>query len=95
MREEQSPRVKEFAAELGLARTAVSRAFQQTTGRSLSDYFRQRQLTRAHVLLTCTSATTTKIAYKCGFATRATFYRVFRNAMGMTPAVYRERFSRR
>lgn len=84
-REESPPRVKELAARLGMSPLQLHRAFQQTTGMSPARYFKSRQIVFAQRLLQETELTTNEVAYRAGFGTRATFFRLFRELVGVTP----------
>ena len=63
----------------------LHRAFLQTTGMSPSRYFKARQIALAQRLLQETELTTNEVAYRAGFGTRATFFRLFRELVGVTP----------
>lgn len=86
---EETPRVSELAAVLGISRETLSRDFAGEYGMPLSAYLKQRQIENAKRLLTDTDLSTTQIAYLCGFGTRRTFYRAFRRATSITPDEYR------
>lgn len=86
---EEAPRVSELAGLLGISRERLSRAFAARHGVPLSAYLKTHQLAMARHLLTASSLTTTRIAYRCGFGTRRTFYRAFRRGTGMSPDQYR------
>jgi AraC-like DNA-binding protein len=90
VREETAPRVKELALELGSSRPQLSRRFANDVGTPLGAYFRHAQVEYACMLLETTTGSTTRIGYASGFETRATFYRVFRELVGCTPATYRD-----
>lgn len=87
---EQTPRVSELAAQLGIAREKLSRDFCTMYGVSLSAYLKRRQIRHAKQLLTASNFSTTRIGYLCGFGTRRTFYRAFRRDTGITPDQYRK-----
>lgn len=84
-RDQSPPRVKELAARLGMSPLQLHRAFRQTTGLSPSRYFKSRQVALAQRLLQETELTTNEVAYRAGFGTRATFFRLFRELVGVTP----------
>jgi AraC-like DNA-binding protein len=86
---EQSPRVSELAALLGIPREKLSREFASSYGVPLSAYLKRRQIRRAQQLLADSTLSTTRIGYLCGFGTRRTFYRAFRRDTGMSPDQYR------
>lgn len=90
LRDETSPRVKEFAARLHLRREQLSRAFTTATGMTPSLYFRRSQIEHSKCLLTESDLTVTTVAYKSGFENRRTFFRFFRRVVGVSPAEFRE-----
>ena len=84
-RAESPPRVKELAARLGMSPLQLYRAFTRTTGMSPARYLKSRQIAFAQRLLRETALTTNEVAYRAGFGTRATFFRLFRELVGVTP----------
>jgi AraC-like DNA-binding protein len=92
---EETPRVSELAALLGMTRETLSRAFAAEHGLSLSAYLKQQQLSHAEELLESSVLSTTRIAYLSGFGTRRTFYRAFRRDTGMSPDQYRRIHARK
>jgi len=90
---EESPRVSELAANLGMTRERLSREFIAATGISLSNYLKDQQIVYAQKLLASSHLSTTRIAYRCGFGTRRTFYRAFRRGTGMSPDQFRRKSS--
>ena len=87
--QEETPRVSELAAHLGVTRERLSREFISMYGVPLSAYLKRRQVRHAQRLLSASHLSTTKIGYLCGFGTRRTFYRAFRRDTGLTPDEYR------
>lgn len=86
-------RVSELAELLGVPRAYLSRVVAQLFGRPLSAILREKQLAEAKRLLTDVAPLThSEIAAASGFGHRSTFYRVFREAAGMTPGEYQRRF---
>ena len=90
-RAESPPRASELAARLGMSPVQLSRAFAANVGVSPSRYLKTGQIKFAQRLLTKTHLTTNQIAYRAGFGTRATFFRLFREFARATP----RRFARR
>ncbi|HEY6140224.1 MAG TPA: helix-turn-helix transcriptional regulator [Thermoanaerobaculia bacterium] len=84
-RAESPPRVKELAARLGMSPLQLSRAFMQSVGMPPARYFKAQQIEFARRLLRETDLTTNEVAYRAGFGTRATFFRLFRELCGVTP----------
>jgi AraC-like DNA-binding protein len=92
---EDTPRVSELAALLGMTREKLSRDFAAAYGVALSSYLKHRQLRQAERLLESSALSTTRIGYLAGFGTRRTFYRAFRRVRGMSPDEYRRIRSRK
>jgi len=86
---EETPRVSELAALLGMTREKLSRDFTAEQRVALSAYLKQRQVVHAARLLERSPLSTTRIAYLAGFGTRRTFYRAFRRETGLSPDQYR------
>ncbi|OPA73598.1 AraC family transcriptional regulator [Paenibacillus selenitireducens] len=80
----------ELADELGLSVSRVSRAFLETTGYRFSDYVSLLRIQSAKQDLTGTDKAVAHIAFECGFQSLPTFYRVFKEIVGMSPIVYRQ-----
>lgn len=86
---ETPPHVNEFAREVGLPPRSLGRRFSTEAGTTVGAYFRNGRLSRAKELLADTDLPVTAIAAAAGFGTRATFFCVFKRAVGMTPAQFR------
>ena len=86
---EETPRVSELAALMGMPREKLSRAFASAYGVPLSSYLKRRQIRQAQRLLANSGLSTTRIGYLCGFGPRRTFYRAFRRDTGTSPDQYR------
>jgi AraC-like DNA-binding protein len=87
-------RVSELAALLESSRPYLSRVIPQLFGKPLRTLLRQRQLQEAFRLLTVTNLPIEDVAAASGFGTERTFYRVFREMVGMTPGGYREKVTK-
>jgi two-component system response regulator YesN len=85
LRREDVPRVSELAALHGLTPEYVSRSFHERFGVRISDYMKSIQVRAAQRLLRTTDLNTTRIAYRCGFGTRRSFFRTYRRVAGATP----------
>ena len=89
VRREEPPRISELAQQLERTPAHLGRAFQRDYGIRLADYIKAQQVRRAARLLRDTGLSTARIAYLCGFGTRRTLFRAFRQRMGMSPEEYR------
>jgi transcriptional regulator GlxA family with amidase domain len=91
LRREEVPRVSELAAIHGLTPEYISRSFRNRFGIRISDYIKMIQVRAAQHLLRTTDLNTTRIAYRCGFGTRRSFFRTYRRVAGNTPAEHSRR----
>ena len=85
LRREDVPRVSELATSHGLTPEYVSRSFRNRFGVRISDYMKFIQIRAAQRLLRTTDLNTTRIAYRCGFGTRRSFFRTYRRMAGTSP----------
>ncbi|HEY0158721.1 MAG TPA: helix-turn-helix transcriptional regulator [Thermoanaerobaculia bacterium] len=88
---EDVPRVSELAAIHGMTPEYVSRAFRDRFGLRISEYMKSIQVRVAQRLLRNTDLNTTRIAYRCGFGTRRSFFRTYRRVAGQSPAEHGRR----
>lgn len=84
-------RVTELAQLLDTSAPYLSRVIPQLFGKPLRGLLRDKQLDEAKRLLRTTPLTGDQIAVASAFGSPSTFYRIFRNACGMTPEQYRQR----
>ncbi len=85
--------VADLATMVGLGRSAFSRLFKRSTGRSVPQYVNELRIGRACQLLVETDLTVSQIAYDCGFVSPAHFQRQFREHQACTPLSYRQKMS--
>ncbi len=83
--------VGELAAMAGLGKSAFSRLFKRSTGRTLPQYVNELRIGRACSLLAETDLTVSQISMDCGFVSPAHFQRKFREQQHCVPLVYRGR----
>ena len=88
---EDVPRVSELAVMHGMTPEYVSRSFRERFGVRISDYMKNIQVRAAQRLLRNTDLNTTRIAYRCGFGTRRSFFRTYRRVAGSSPAEHGRR----
>jgi AraC-like DNA-binding protein len=88
-RTETAARVSELSAQLGLHRASLFRAA-AVLGQPLRYAMRDLQLEYAATLLTHTSKPVSAVALAAAFGTERTFFRSFKRAFGVTPAMYRQ-----
>jgi len=81
--------LESIAASLFISKSHLSRMFKKITGESFMDNVRRIRLDQACELLKTTSLTNEEIVGRCGLKDIPSFYRLFKNYMGMTPYQYR------
>ena len=89
----ESVYVEELAQMIGLNRSAFSRLFKKTTGRSVPQHVNALRIAQASRLLSETDLTVGQIAYECGFVSPAHFQREFRKYQQCAPLAYRHQMS--
>ena len=86
LRREDVPRVSELATIHEMTPEYVSRSFRERYGVRISDFMKVIQVRTAQKLLRTTDLNTTRIAYRCGFGTRRSFFRTYRRLAGSSPS---------
>lgn len=82
--------VRDYAAELGITPTHLSRVCNQACGRPASSILQDRVTYEARRLLTETRVPIKDIAASLGFASAAYFTRSFQKQTGQTPSAFRK-----
>ncbi len=85
--------MEELATLCGVSPRHLRRQFKQTLGRTVSSYRRDICLEKAKALLRDTELPIKTIAGNLGFTGVGTFGSIFRDAMGITPRVFRQQFA--
>jgi len=81
--------VADYAAELGVTPTHLTRVCNQTCGRSASDLLHDRVIYEARKLLSETKLPIVRISEALGFTSAAYFTRAFQHRTGKTPSAFR------
>lgn len=81
--------LESIAEPLFISKSHLSRLFQKVYGVSFLDYVRDVRISLACELLLRTNLTNEEIVGRCGLKDIPSFYRLFKNNMGMTPYQYR------
>lgn len=89
------PSLASLAAEAGVHKTHVARAFRRHFGCTVGDYVRRRRVEFACRRLVEGSPDLGAVAYAAGFADQAHFTREFGRLVGLTPGAFRRRFADR
>ena len=76
-----------------MSRSAFSKHFSETFGRTAMDFVKEVRLRRAAELLLTTSRPIKAIAADVGYHSRSHFTRAFKESHGLHPAAFRERGS--
>ncbi len=83
--------VADYAGDLGVTPTHLTRCCRQTCGRSALDLLNDRVIYEARVLLRQTDRPVGQIARDLGFTSAAYFTRAFQARAGMTPTTFRSK----
>ncbi|MFC3418311.1 helix-turn-helix domain-containing protein [Salinicoccus hispanicus] len=84
--------LQDVAKEFSLNPHYLSRYFKSNVGVSLKKYLDNMRLNKSLLTLRTTDETVTDIALKFGFPDSKSYYRVFKETMGITPIQYREQY---
>jgi AraC family transcriptional regulator len=79
----------DIAAQSGVSRFHLSRAFAMATGKSLMAYVRGRRLTEAARALAKGAPDILSVALEAGYGSHEAFTRAFREQLGLTPEAVR------
>jgi AraC family transcriptional regulator len=86
--------LSELARAVGVHPVSLARAFRACFGTSLGAYLRQLRVDQAAEQLVSTDLPIAAIAVSTGFSDQSHLTRLFRRAIGTTPARFRQRFRR-
>lgn len=89
---ERSVSVADLAQRADLEQRTFLRRFVVATGMKPSEYQQRLRITRAREMLEFSKANVEEISWSLGYCDVASFRRVFRKVMGLTPSDYRRRF---
>jgi transcriptional regulator GlxA family with amidase domain len=85
----------ELAALVGMSRRNLVRRFGRATGHMPGAYIQMLRVAAARAMLEDGASSIEQVGLSVGYSDTAHFRRVFKRHSGMTPAAYRDRFSRR
>jgi AraC-like DNA-binding protein len=86
--------VRDYAAELGVTPTHLTRVCRETAGKPATRIIREKTMREARHLLAETDSKINRIAADLGFASAAYFTRVFTETYGQSPKIFRKNNAR-
>ncbi len=86
--------IKSMTQESGLSSTTFSRRFKRATGFKPMDYVHTVRIEEAKAMLETSDHTIESIGLEVGYEDPASFRRIFKRKVGLTPGIYRRKFSR-
>lgn len=90
------PSLAELATAFHFSENYLIRIFHEAMGITPHAYVNAARIRKAKLLLSTSNITADRVAYECGFADYAHFYRMFRKETGCSPKGYRQMmFSRK
>jgi transcriptional regulator GlxA family with amidase domain len=92
---EQPYNLQALAEAAATSERTLLRHFRQTVGMTPLDYLHKLRVERAKVMMEVSLHNFHTIASACGYNDASSFRRLFHQATGMNPSVYRERFTLR
>lgn len=84
--------VSQLARRVAMSERTFLRRFSEATGMTPKAWLQHERLARARELLESTADGSERIAELCGYRSVESFRVAFRNAVGLPPSAYRERF---
>lgn len=84
--------VSQLARRVAMSERTFLRRFSEATGMTPKAWLQHERLARARELLESTTDGSERIAELCGYRSVESFRVAFRNAVGLPPSAYRERF---
>ncbi len=84
--------LEQMARTMGYTEYYLSKKFARETGQKISAYLRQARLEQARIMLVETDNTVQQISEELQFSSRNYFTKVFTQAYGVSPQVYREQY---
>ncbi len=86
-------RINRLAQKAGMSRRTFERRFKNATGDSPLQYVQRVRIESAKQLLAKGSKTFDEITYHVGYEDRSTFGRVFKKSTGLSPHVYKNKYT--
>lgn len=89
---DQTITIEDLAQAAGISRTHFLRSFRSQTGETPHRWLMKRRLERAKDLLQSTAEDLSQIAIRCGFSSQSHMSTALREAVGLTPKGWRDRY---
>ncbi len=86
--------LEEVATYVGMTEVSFSRFLKKRTGKNYIEYLNDIRLGNASRLLVNTTKSISEISYDCGFNNISNFNRIFLKRKGITPNVFRTKYSK-
>lgn len=86
--------IEDLASHTDLSPSYLSRLFKKELGIAVSDYIREKKISKAQNLLKYSDFTLVEIANYLSFSSQSHFIQTFEKLVGMTPKKYRDRYYR-
>jgi AraC-like DNA-binding protein len=87
----ESIKVADIADKLSINRSHLYRIFKNEIGMGVEDYIVSIRINHAKVLLKSTEFPVTTVAHRVGYKNYTTFFKRFKQTVGITPLEYRQR----
>jgi transcriptional regulator GlxA family with amidase domain len=84
--------ITDMIRQAGLPSTTFSRRFKRATGDGAMDYIHRLRIEKAKKMLETSHEVIEQIGFEVGYEDPASFRRVFKRKVGLTPSIYRRRF---
>ncbi len=91
---EESNPITAMIAQSGLSSTTFARRFNHATGYRPMDYVHTLRIEEAKQMLEMSDVAIDKVGREVGYEDPASFRRIFKRTVGLTPSVYRRKFDR-
>lgn len=90
---DSSFRTADLSAIVRLSTAHFCRAFKKSFGETPLVYVRRQRMRRAQIMMLSSPEPLSRIAVDCGMSDQAHFTHTFRKVVGITPSVWRRKFS--
>jgi len=85
--------IANLAQQAQLNERTFLRRFKRSTGLNPTQYLQQLRVAEARIKLENSNSSVEQVAYQVGYTDTPAFSRIFKRTVGLSPGVYRKRFS--